>query len=73
MGLSFIIGATIFNIEVFLYYLLFCFFVFLMSIISDIRDFAGDKNNNIKTIPVTIGYKSAKNISTIYLNPKPES
>lgn len=60
--LAFIIGAAnpIIIIDVIFYYISLSVFVVLGSIISDMRDIAGDREQSIKTIPVIFGYTSTK-------------
>jgi len=36
--------------------------LFIISLISDLRDYKGDKSLNIRTIPVVIGYKTTQKI-----------
>lgn len=65
-SLSFLLGSSPnLNHISFVYYVVISLFIFISSIISDLRDFKGDKVQMIKTIPVSIGYNKSKKI--IYL------
>lgn len=61
----FLIGANVLNADIVPYCLLFSFFIFIGSLISDLRDYEGDKFSGIKTLPVVLGYQRAKII--VYL------
>ena len=54
----FLLGAASINVETLWYYFLLSSFSFAGSIISDIRDYEGDKKTCIKTLPVYMGYLS---------------
>lgn len=56
----FLVGAANINVEVVLYYLLVSFFILIISMISDLRDYKGDKISHIKTLPVSLGCYIAK-------------
>lgn len=59
----FLLGASaggIVTFEIFLYYLLFSFLIFISSIVSDMRDYAGDKTIGAKTLPILLGYDKSK-------------
>jgi 4-hydroxybenzoate polyprenyltransferase len=65
-SLSFLLGASPnFNHISFVYYVIISLFISISSIVSDLRDFKGDRIYKIKTIPVSIGYNKSKKI--IYL------
>jgi len=64
LGLVFLAGA-IMGASVdsaFIPYLITSFFFLIGSIISDLRDYHGDRSCNIRTIPVVFGREDAKNI-----------
>jgi 4-hydroxybenzoate polyprenyltransferase len=63
----FLLGANNITIEIFLHYLLISFFIFISSIISDLRDYKGDKISSIKTLPVFLGYDKTRKIVFILL------
>jgi 4-hydroxybenzoate polyprenyltransferase len=65
--LMFLIGANNISIEVLRHYFLISFFVFIVSIISDLRDYKGDKISSIKTLPVLLGYNKTRKIVSILL------
>ena len=67
VGTAFLVGASYMNMEVMWSYLLFFFFIIIMSLISDLRDYAGDKKSNIRTLPVSIGYERVRKIIFILL------
>jgi len=58
----FLLGAGNITIEIIQYYLLISFFIFIGSIISDLRDYKGDKNKGIRTLPVSLGYNKTKEL-----------
>ena len=66
-SLVFLVGAGNISIPIMGYYALFTLFVFIGSSISDLRDYTGDKINNIRTLPVVLGYHLAKKIDFILL------
>lgn len=66
-GLIFLIGTINVSIEIIQYYLLISFFIFIVSIISDLRDYKGDKASYIKTLPVSLGYHTTKIIVFLLL------
>lgn len=66
-GLVFLLGATYISAEVMFYYSLFTFFIFIGSMISDLRDYEGDKVSKIKTLPVALGYELCKKINIFLL------
>lgn len=47
---------------VLLYYLLFTLFIFFGSILSDLRDYEGDRQVGHKTLPVVLGEKATKKV-----------
>ncbi|MBU4452548.1 MAG: UbiA family prenyltransferase [Nanoarchaeota archaeon] len=59
---AFLIGAaaTSLTFEAVLYYVALSFFIMILSMISDIRDYKGDKAAGIRTVPVCFGYAAAK-------------
>ena len=60
-----VIGATVnapFSLALLLYYLLFSVFLTTVSLISDLRDFQGDKETGIRTVPVVLGYETARRL-----------
>jgi len=66
-SLVFLLGAGIVSLSSISYYLIFSLFLFIGSMISDLRDYRGDKLNNIRTIPVILGYQTAKKIGLALL------
>jgi 4-hydroxybenzoate polyprenyltransferase len=42
------------------YYVVVSLFIFITSLVSDLRDYEGDKATNIRTIPVVFGYAKGK-------------
>lgn len=56
----FLIGASNITIEIIEYSLFISVFIFILSLISDLRDYNGDKKENIKTLPVYFGYEKTK-------------
>jgi len=62
VSVVFLVGAISVNIEVVWYYFLISFFAVIISMISDLRDYKGDKINFIKTLPVSLGYDVTKNL-----------
>ncbi|MCK4492034.1 MAG: UbiA family prenyltransferase, partial [Candidatus Altiarchaeales archaeon] len=56
----FLLGATKLTGDVVLCYLLFSILFFVGSLISDLRDYRGDKAVGIKTMPVYVGYNATK-------------
>jgi len=65
-SLSFLFGTSLnFNYISFVYYIIITLFIFVSSILSDLRDFKGDRIYKILTIPVSIGYNKSKKM--IYL------
>jgi 4-hydroxybenzoate polyprenyltransferase len=65
-SLSFLLGVSLnFNYISFVYYVIVSLFISISSIVSDLRDFKGDKICNIKTIPISIGFNKSKKL--IYL------
>ncbi|ODS37220.1 MAG: hypothetical protein A7315_04265 [Candidatus Altiarchaeales archaeon WOR_SM1_79] len=61
----FLLGAASFTNEAVMYYFLFSTLFFIGSIISDLRDYKGDKAAGVTTIPVHFGYNLCKKF--IYL------
>ncbi|MBN2331160.1 MAG: UbiA family prenyltransferase [Candidatus Aenigmarchaeota archaeon] len=65
IALSFLIGAAssgLFTLEITIYYCLVVFFLFIGSLISDMRDYEGDKKAGIRTLPVHLGYERTRNM-----------
>jgi len=58
----FLLGAASLSKEVILFYFVFSIFFFIGSLISDLRDYGGDKAVGIKTLPVYLGYVLTKRI-----------
>ena len=58
----FLLGAGSQGYESALYYLLFSTIIFLGSVISDLRDFEGDRKSGVKTLPVVFGYDNARRL-----------
>lgn len=56
----FLLGAASFINEVILYYFLFSILFFTFSLISDLRDYKGDKAAGVITMPVRFGYNLCK-------------
>ena len=55
----FLLGAAKLNSDVILYYFLFSVLLFVGSLISDLRDYRGDRSVGIATLPVVFGYNTA--------------
>lgn len=70
IGLMFLLGATansvISNVMI-AYYILISLHVFTLSLISDLRDYRGDKYAGIKTVPVMMGYEFGKKVAASLL------
>lgn len=66
-SLVFLVGATFFSPAVMGCYLVFSFFLFIASAISDLRDYEGDRKGKINTMPVSFGYDTAKKIILLLL------
>ncbi|MCK4634369.1 MAG: UbiA prenyltransferase family protein [Candidatus Aenigmarchaeota archaeon] len=66
--LVFLLGATYLTSEIIEYYILLSFFIFIGSAISDLRDYDGDAANNIRTLPVYLGYDAGKKIIFVLLS-----
>jgi len=64
LSISFWTGAlnTQLTTAMILYSIPITILLFIASLISDLRDYKGDKSLGIKTIPVVIGYKTAQKI-----------
>ncbi|MCK4554967.1 MAG: UbiA family prenyltransferase [Candidatus Aenigmarchaeota archaeon] len=58
----FLIGAANSSIttQIIIYYVVLSVFIMIESIISDLRDYKGDKKMNIRTLPVCFGYDYTK-------------
>jgi len=67
-ALFFLFGVPEFSTTVFLYYFLLFLFLFIGSIISDMRDQIGDMKTNVKTFPVIIGIRKTKIITFFLLS-----
>jgi len=68
ISLAFLFGAaaaSTLTAEVVIYYLLMSFFIFIGSLISDLRDYAGDKKTGTRTLPVILGFDKTKKL--VYL------
>lgn len=63
--LAFWVGAlnTQSNLNVVLYSIPLFVLLFVASLISDLRDYTGDKKSKIRTVPVVVGYVFAKKIN----------
>jgi 4-hydroxybenzoate polyprenyltransferase len=68
VSIAFLIGAANINIKIFWYYFLFSFFIIIISIISDLRDYKGDRFSHIKTLPISLGYNTAKKFVFLLLS-----
>lgn len=62
IGQVFLIGTNYFTQDVLLYYFLISFFIYIASLISDLRDYEGDSVAGINTLPVALNYNITKNI-----------
>jgi len=58
--LVFLIGASSVSTAVLGYYFMLSLFIFAGTIVSDLRDYAGDIKAGVRTIPVAIGYVRGK-------------
>jgi len=67
IGMLFLIGSININGEVITYYMLLSFFTSIISMISDLRDYEGDKHSNFNTVPVFLGYDRARKFIFILL------
>jgi len=70
VNLIFLMGATagvFVTSEILSYYLLISIFILIGSVISDLRDYEGDKALNIKTLPVRLGHNKTKYLVTFLL------
>ncbi len=68
LSIVFFIGSTAnsyLSISMVNYYLLISLHIFTISLISDLRDYAGDRETNLRTLPVVLGYSLVKKL--IYL------
>lgn len=67
--LAFLIGAanSPATAEMAAQYISLSAFIFIGSVISDLRDYEGDKAAGIRTIPVVLGYSPAKNLAFLML------
>jgi len=63
----FLLGANYITVEIFSHYLLISFFIIIGSIISDLRDYKGDKIVGIKTLPTMLGYDRSKEVTFLLL------
>lgn len=61
-SLVFLLGATFLSVDVIMGYLVFSFFLFIASAISDLRDYEGDKAEKINTMAVRFGYRVARKV-----------
>jgi 4-hydroxybenzoate polyprenyltransferase len=57
-------GSTV-SLTAFVYYLLLSVNIFTISLLSDLRDFKGDKETGLRTLPVVLGQRVARRI--VYL------
>lgn len=55
------------TIETLTYYFIVSLFIFITSLVSDLRDYEGDKATGIQTIPVALGYLHGKNFAYLLL------
>jgi len=55
------------TIETITYYFVISLFIFITSLVSDLRDYDGDKAIDIRTIPVVLGYNNGKNFAYLSL------
>jgi 4-hydroxybenzoate polyprenyltransferase len=62
-----LLGAANISNEAILYYFIFSVFFFIGSLISDLRDYDGDKTIDIKTLPVHLGYNLTRKITYFLL------
>lgn len=53
--------------ETFSYYVLISVFLLIGSMISDLRDYAGDRAAGVRTLPVCLGYEKARGIIMLLL------
>ncbi len=65
LPLLFIMGAGLLNLGVFLYYFEISLFIFAISVVSDLRDYEGDRKMKLQTLAVRFSYNFARN--TVYL------
>ena len=68
-GLLFLIGATAFHsvsIEILAYFILFSYFIFIASFISDLRDIEGDSKAGVLTAVVKLGKFKAKKVLHLF-------
>jgi 4-hydroxybenzoate polyprenyltransferase len=61
--LVYFIGAAAVSPEIIADYVMLSLFLFCGSVISDLRDFEGDKVSNVRTLPTFLGYEAANGIS----------
>jgi 4-hydroxybenzoate polyprenyltransferase len=66
-NIVFLIGAGNINIEIICYYILVSFFILIISMISDLRDYSGDKFSQVKTLATSLGYDISKRIVFLLL------
>ncbi|MBU1854347.1 MAG: UbiA family prenyltransferase [Nanoarchaeota archaeon] len=62
ISIVFLVGTSKIGLDVLYYYFLILFFIVIMSMISDLRDYVGDKAIGFKTLPVFLGYGRALKI-----------
>ncbi len=68
VSLVFLLGASSIAYETVEYYILISFFIFIASLISDLRDYEGDRLSNIRTLPVSLGYDNCKKLVFAFLS-----
>lgn len=70
LPLAFLLGAfngPVVTNEILQYYLLLSFFIFIGSVVSDLRDLEGDRKTGIKTLPVYLGFGRARKLTYFML------
>lgn len=63
LSMIFLMGAGKIDSIVAVYYLLTVLFTITLSLISDLRDYHGDKSSGFRTLPVALGYNLSKIIA----------
>ena len=70
ISLAFLYGALTvskINGEIIAYYLLMSLLIFIGSVISDLRDYEGDRKTGVNTIPAVLGFGRAKKFVYVLL------
>jgi len=70
MSAMFMLGATSTSAPTHVllpYYLLICLYILSISILADIRDYKGDKQVGVASIPIVYGYDNSKNLVILLL------